>query len=358
MPRKWSKEIVVRRILERHRGGEKLSSGYIQVHCVPLYQSACKYFGSWRNAIEAAGFKYDDVRVLQRERPVWSQEKIIAIIKRKHRRKQSLNSNHIQTKEMRLYGAANKYFGGWPQAVIAAGLDYSKLRKNDPMRSWSKAAIVSEVSRRVEQGLSIRGGDVYLEDEGLYQAAKRYFGKGGWAKARVLAGFDPIDPRPWKIWDKPSVSEEIVLLHESGVALNTASLQDSSYAYILGAGRKEFGSWAKAIRAAGLNYSKIRKGRQQGWWTKPRIIMCIRNLEKRGMRLSHNAIQLSHNQLHSAAVAYFGSWSQAVESSGISYRLHCRIWSTKAWLRRMNAVEYEAALRTSKVHAKKRSVRK
>ncbi|MSR71025.1 hypothetical protein EXS62_03245, partial [Candidatus Kaiserbacteria bacterium] len=189
------------------------------------------------------------MRVLQRVCPVWSEEKIIATIKRRNRLKQPLNSNHIQKKEQRLYGAAIKYFGGWMQAIVATGLDYSKLRKKDPMRSWSKAAIVAEVLRRVEQGMSIRGGDVYLEDEGLYHAAKRHFGDGGWAKARVLAGFDPIDPRPFKIWNKQTVREEILQLHESGVALNTGSLQRSSYGYILGAGRVVFGNWAKAIRA-------------------------------------------------------------------------------------------------------------
>jgi hypothetical protein len=353
MPQKWSKEIVVRHILKRHRGGQKLNSGYIQIHCVPLYQAGCKYCGSWRKAIKAAGLKYDHVRVLERACPVWGEEKVIAAIKRRYRLKQPLNSNHIQTKEQRLYGAALKYFGGWAQAIAAAGLDYSKLRKKDPMRSWSKTAIVAEILRRVEQGLSIRGYDVYLEDGGLYHAAKRHFGKGGWAKARVLAGFDPIDPRPWQIWNQQNVREEILQLHESGVALNTGSLQGSSYAYILSAGRVVFGSWAKAIRAAGLNYSKIRKGRK-GWWTKSRIIMCIRALEKRGIRLSHNSIRNSHGPLLGSAVVYFGSWSQAVEAAGISYRLHTRVWSTKAWMRRMQEDEYSATLERAKTHARKR----
>jgi len=354
MPRKWSKEIVVATILDLRRGEQRLNSGYIQLHCIPLYQAALVYFGSWRKAIEAAGLKYDDVRVLQRVRPVWSQKKIIAIIRRRHRLKQPLNSNHIQTKEQRLYGAALKYFGGWAQAVAAAGLNYSKLRKKAPMRSWSKAAIVAEVIRRVEQGLSIRGYDVHCEDDGLYNAAKRHFGNGGWARARVLAGFDPIDPRPWVIWNEQSVRDEILQLHESGVALNVGALQESKYRYIYGAGRAVFGSWSKAVRAAGLNYSKIRKGRQQGWWTKPRIIMCIRNLDKRGVRLSHNAVRNSRGALLSAAAFHFGSWSQAVEAAGISYRQHCRVWSTKAWLRRMREDEYHATLERAQTHARKR----
>lgn len=354
MPQKWSEETLVSQVLERHRGGQKLNSGYIQVHCVPLYQAGCTHFGSWRKTIEAAGLSYDDIRVTKRVCPVWSKEKIVAAIKQRQQLKQPLNSNHIQTKEQRLYGAALKYFGGWAQAVAAANLDYSELRRKKPMRSWSKATIVEEVIRRVEQGLSIRGNDVCLSDRGLYQAAKRHFGNGGWGKARVLAGFDPIDPRPWKIWDEQNIREEILQLHESGVALNTGALACGPYAYVLATGRKIFGSWAKAIRAAGLDYSKIRKGRQQGWWTKPRILMCIRALEKRGVRLSHNDIRKSHCALLGSAIYRFGSWSQAVEAAGISYRLHCRIWSTKAWLRRMRTDEYHSMLERAQTHARKR----
>lgn len=354
MPQKWSKEIVVSHILERHRGGEKLSSGYMQKNCSPLYQAGCIYCGSWRKAIKAAGIDYDSIKIKQRVRPVWSKEKIIADIQKMVREKKPLNSNHVQTKEWRLYRAASTYFGGWSQAITAAGLDYSKLRKKKPMRSWSRAAIVAEVIQRANQGFSIRGGDVCVEDQGLYLAAKRYFGSGGWAKARTLAGFDPIDPSPWEIWNAKTVCEEILRLHESEVALNTGALQGSPYEYLLGAGRKMFGSWAKAIKAAGLNYSAIRKTRQVGWWTKPRILMCIRSLEKRGVRLSHNAIRDSHGALLAIAVHYFGSWSQAVEAAGISYRLHCRVWSTKAWLRRMREDEYDTTLERAKTHARKR----
>lgn len=348
----WSKEIVVRHILKRHRGGRKLSSDYIQKNCSPLYNAACKYCGSWRKAIEAAGLKYDDVRILQRPCPVWSEKKIIASIRRRRRMRQPLNSNHIQTKESGLYGAANNYFGGWPQAIAAAGLDYSKFRKVT-MRYWSKKAIVAEILRRSGADLSIRGGDVTNEDHGLYQAAVRHFGKKGWAKARMLAGFAAVDPMPWVIWSKKTVVEEILRLHENEVALNTGAL-GKTYGYIRSAGAKYFGSWGKAVTAAGLDYLKICKVKPEGWWTKPRIIQAIQSLEKQGIRLSSKTIQKSHGDVFGSAIFMFDSWSQAVEAAGISYRLHTRVWSTKAWMRRMQKDDYDATLERAKTHARKR----
>lgn len=352
MPQKWSREIVVRHILKRHRGGQKLGSDYMQKNHRPLYLATCKYCGSWRRAIEAAGLKYDDVRVLKRACPVWSEEKIIATIRRMRRLKQPLNSNHIQTKERRLYGAANKYFGGWSEAVAAAGLDYSKFRKVT-MRYWSKKAIVAEILRRSEAGLSIRGGDVTNEDRGLYHAALRHFGEKGWAKARMLAGFTAVDPVPWVIWSKKTVVEEILRLHANGVVLNCAAL-GKTYGYIRSAGEKYFGSWGKAITAAGLDYLKICKIKPKGWWTKPRLIQAIQSLEKQGLRLSSKAIQQSHGDIFASAIFKFGSWSQAVEAAGIPYRLHTRVWSTKAWMRRMQEDEYTATLERAKTNARKR----
>lgn len=345
MPRKWSKEVVVSTILELRRGGEKLNSDYAQKNHRPLYLAACTYCGGWKQAIKAAGLSYEDVRIKTPNRKrVWSKEIVIETIKGMHNAGEELNSNYIQTERQRLYGAANKYFGSWQQAVAAAGLDYRLLRKRT-LKSWTKTAIVDEIIRRSGTGLSIRGGDVTTLDRGLYQAARRHFGKNGWAKARVLAGFDPIDPNPQKMWDQEAVVEEILRLYHNGIPLNTAALV-GDFGYIRSAGEKYFGSWRKAVRAAGLNYSKIRKARRKGWWTKPRILRALRNLERRGVRLSSKSIQRSHGALFRATLIQYGAWSTAVEAAGISYQKHSRTWSTKAWLRRMGDAEYTEKLAT------------
>lgn len=356
MSRKWSREIVVEHILLRKKEGKPLNSNHIQTNHVPLYLAACNYFGSWKAGIEAAGLSYDDVRVTKVACPVWGKDKIAAVIQRRYKLKQPLNSNHIQTKEPRLYASAVKYFGGWSQAIKAAGLDYSLLRKRPPTRAWTKEALVTAVIERAAKGLSIGGGDVCVADRGLYNAANRLLGRHSWAKARVLAGFDPIDPRPWKVWDTAKVRAEVRRLHEHGVPLNTSAIVANGHTKLLAAGIKVFGSWARAIRAAGLDYSKIRKSRMN-WWTRPRILMCIRLLERRGIRLSHRDIQKSHCALLGSAVARFGSWSQAVEAAGISYQRHCRVWSTKAWLRRMDSEKFASLIETAQRHSKRRKNR-
>jgi len=237
--------------------------------------------------------------------------------------------------------------------VEAAGLNYDTLRKKAPMRSWTKDKIVEEMIRRNKAGMTIKGGDMSVSDSGFYHTVKRHFGKNGWSEARTLAGFDPVDPAPWKIWTKKKVREEINRLSENGVDLSVGFLQKSIHSKLLAGARKAFGSWAKAIRACGLDYGKIRKCRHR-YWTRERVLARIRSLQKRGIRLSHKQIQKAQGGLLQGAIKHFGSWSQAVEAAGIPYKAHCRTWSTKAWLRRITPEEYEHTIHRSKVHAKRR----
>lgn len=353
MHQKWDAEIVISAIKELHKQGEQLNSNHAQTKHRALYQSACKYHGSWKAAIEASGLSYDSVRVKTPNRKVvWSKKIVVEAIKKLNEEGELLNSNYIQTTHRRLYGAACKYFEGWPQAVAAAGLDYGLIRKVK-LRTWSEKALIEAVMQRAKRDLSVKGSVVSIEDRGLYNAARRYFGNGGWAKVRVLAGLTPVDPDSRLKWDKKTVCEEILRLHGSGVALNCGSLQDGDYGYILAAGRKVFGDWAKAIEASGLDYDDIRKSRMN-FWTKEEVVRGIRSLETLNVRLSSKAIQHSHGDLFGAAVLNFGSWSQAVEAAGIPYRKHCLTWSTKAWLRRMRPEEYRAVLDSSHQHAQTR----
>jgi len=324
-----------------------------------LYSAGCRLFGAWRNALTAAGLQYKEVMHKPQPsiRKKWNRASIIEEIRGLNQLGAPLNSNHLQKNNRLLYQAVVRHFGGLAQVVAAAGLDYSRIRKRNPMRSWTKNAVVAEIIRRNEEGLSIRRGIVYSHDPGLYSAARRFFGTNGWAKARSLAGFDPNEPRPDQIWDEKTVVAEILKLYADGVPLNVGALQGTSYSYILGAARTVFGSWAKAVRASGLSYARIRKKRY-GWWTKPRVVMCIRNLEKRGVRLSLQSIRTTHVALMSAALAEFGSWAEAVEAAGISYRKHCRVWSTKAWLRSLRDSEYAALIENAKGHAKRRRAKK
>ena len=338
MPRKkWNRELVVAFIQDIHRSGGKLNSNYAQQYRRALYLAACVYCGGWRQAVKAAGIPYDQVKILKRSCPKWSKDKIINEIRKLHRSGQPINSNYVQLqnrKTQQLYHSAVKYFGGWKQGLEAAGFDYSRVRLRT-FRSWSKKAIARSIQDRLNRGLSLNSMKVIEEDYGLYLATKRHIGS--WKKALRVAGVNPSsisDPRI--TWTKERVRREILALYGRGLPLNMASIKKTGCVSLCSAACKLFGSWRKAIRSAGLCYAEIKKIRIR-WWTSKRVVWMIRRLERAGVRLGSKAVQQSRGGLFGAAILHFGSWSQAVEAAGYDYALHSRVWSSKAFVRKLTA---------------------
>ena len=214
--------------------------------------------------------------------------------------------------------------------------------------------MIKAILERAAKGESIKGGVVCIVDSGLYNATRSYFGKKGWAKARVAAGFPAYDPRPNLKWTQDTVCAEIQRLWRIDVPLNYRFLLTrSKYGYIRWAAQNVFGSWRSAVEAAGYNYDEICI-EPSIIWDRTTVVDAIRSLELDGVRLSSKSIQKTWGALFAGAVRVFGYWGTAVEAAGVPYQQHCRVWSTKAWLRRMDDDEYTSILTNASTHVGKR----
>lgn len=118
--RRWTKEEVLREI----RSLSNLSAKFNQRSFPSLYGATIRHFGSWKNAIEAAGFHYPEV--VKRKMPgYWNKERLIEAIQglpKKH-------SNLVRRKHADLYSAGLRLFGSWEKAVKAAGFNYEEIRR-------------------------------------------------------------------------------------------------------------------------------------------------------------------------------------------------------------------------------------
>ena len=119
-------------------------------------------------------------------------------------------------------------------------------------------------------------------------------------------------------WTKQRIIVHIQGLHGRG--------EDLSYSYIasekqglLSAAHYHFGSWRKAVEAAGINYDK--SVRRIPRWTKERIIETIRAARKDGVDLSWTSIS-KHSGYSGMAYAAirnsrFNSWDDALRAARI-----------------------------------------
>lgn len=193
---------------------------------------------------------------------------------------------------------------------------------------WSKEKVIEKIRDRSERGLPLNSDAIVHGDEPLMGAARRYFGS--WGNAMREAGFDPEVHRkvsePTKRWDKATIIANIRELASRGVELNAHSVKRVD-PKLVGAGTTHFGSWGKAIEAAGFDYEAVRKTAK---WSEDDVIATIQSAHKANADLSDNTASALNPGLYGAAYHYFGSWPNAVEEAGIDYELVRR---TTAWSR-------------------------
>lgn len=110
----WTPSLILRRILERARGGQSLNADIAKREALNLYTAAQRYFGSWEQAVGTAEQTAGSVRMK------FTRESVLARI-----REQAAEGLPIKTTHPLLYAyrhPAKRFFGSWAAAVAAAGV--------------------------------------------------------------------------------------------------------------------------------------------------------------------------------------------------------------------------------------------
>ncbi len=114
-----NRESVIRAILRREQEGLPLNCEAVKAVSRPLYCGAFRYFGSWRNALLAAGI---DVSAVERRRH-WNKTKIITRLRELCRQRRSLQQSAVHRYDSGLCRAACLQCGSWCNALVAAGIN-------------------------------------------------------------------------------------------------------------------------------------------------------------------------------------------------------------------------------------------
>ncbi len=270
MRNQWSRERIIRYLLEREAKGLPMTIGGQGVDKL-VYEASRRIFGSWRNAIQAAGIA--PKRVLTRER--WSPARILLMVRHLARRDRPLTTDQLERRYGNLVSTARRLFGSWTKAVLAAGVEPTKLQRVVP---WNQERIIEAILTR-----ALRNEPVVarlVEPRSLVEASHRFFGS--WKAAVAAAGLDPKitvlpprrnkHPRAAKIraprsttshahrqpWNKELIVTVILARVRDKEPLNAAAVaRDNRSLYY--AVRRHFGDWYEATRAAGLDLQDYRR---------------------------------------------------------------------------------------------------
>ncbi|MDD2403890.1 MAG: hypothetical protein PHV75_05415 [Victivallaceae bacterium] len=117
-----------------------------------------------------------------------------------------------------------------------------------------------------------------------------------------------------KIWYPEMIQHHILSKH--GKEPLNSYYYANAYPDVYAAAERTFGSWGKAIEAAGLNYNDIKKYQR---WSKQKVVDEIRRLYEAGEPVSSKNAQDKFKSLYMASIKRFGNWGTAVQRAGINY---------------------------------------
>lgn len=247
----------------------------------------------------------------------WSKEIVVLHIQKLHRDGEKLNLDCIRKNNNSLLNAASLHWGGWRQAIEAAGIPYVsvKLKRHSGRKTiWTNHAVVAAIHARYKRGEKINCNTVFKEESGLYGGAVRRFGT--WTKALTAANLiHTLKKR--NEWSKEKIIARIHELRNKDVRLNNHNIKNN-HSILYTVSCQYFGSWGHAVESSGISYDSVRRIIMR-YWSKEKIVQeIIRRIEV-GYAVGGKQIQIEDPGLYDAAMLHFGKkgWAQARCAAGL-----------------------------------------
>ncbi len=348
-----------------------------------FYLTARKLFGSWENALKAAGV----------DTPPVTKEQIVLAIKAMEEAQLRPNLRAVKTDKdgvytraiqqkhgftfnsLSVYTYALKFFGSWDEALRAAGIDPLIARKKGSLGKIKTKEDLLRGIKALAKDKLLRGTDRIRKDAdgtraavlrkvyGVKLSSFRFYLKavelfGSWKAALEAAGIkhaESIESIPAGLLSsKEQILKGVFALKKmKGIDLNEAAmladrgnrrgraLEDVydypvSGKFLYEKARKIFGSWDDALRAAGIDPAEVRKLAPQGILaSEEQVIKGILAIHKASINPNSNRLRndsggrvaqelrtafgtpVSPRTLMENAVEIFGSWDGALEAAGL-----------------------------------------
>lgn len=253
---RWSRREVISRLRSLKKSGSPINSVWLQHNGYgSLHSAMSRLFGSWEAAVHAAGFYPEDE--WKGSSPRLSPGEVMAEIIRRDSQGKALGTVAIRYEDWNLYVSAILHFGSWAEALKSVAIEVPRITAR---MSWLQEAssqesgrnsIISFLRELKARGEQINTGYLRRRYRRLEAAILYYFES--WEEAVKVAGFDPgVERYPFETWDNEKVIQALIRLKSLGEPVNSGYLRES-YGKLYNAMKHYFGSWQRAIEAAGFD---------------------------------------------------------------------------------------------------------
>jgi hypothetical protein len=247
---------------------------------------------------------------------IWNKDEIVSALRKLNRRGSDLSYNALARKKQSLVSAAAYHFGSYRKAVEKAGIDYAEVTRRP---RWNKAAIINLIKKAKREDEDLHWSAVTARGDELAKAAFASLQPrlfGSWDRALHAAGLDADEVNRYRKWTKETISAELRQRFRDHEPLNSGAIQREDPG-LHAAAVRHFSSYDDALRAAKLDPEKVRERRS---WSKEDVIRGLKNTHRAGKPLSDSAVRREHPALYGAAVRLFGSFTVARSAAGIQFK--------------------------------------
>ena len=178
---------------------------------------------------------------------------------------------------------------------------------------WTRKNVVQAIRRLRRQKDDLSSRAVQLKHPALFAAAVRERLFGSWGGAIRAAGMNYDRIRKYEKWDVKEIRKEIKRLAKAKVALNAKNVCDN-HSRVYYAACKRYGSWGKTLKALKFNSKSIAIRRKR---SKGEIVSELKALRRKGVHMSDNNVRSKYPTLYAAACKAYGSWTKARQRAGI-----------------------------------------
>ena len=247
---------------------------------------------------------------------IWNQDEIIRSLRKLFKAGEDLSYNALARKRQALVSAAAYHFGSYRRAVERAGIDYATVVRRP---RWTKQAIIGliKTARRTDEDLHWSAVTKRRDELGRAAfAALQPRLFGSWDRALHAAGLDADEVNRYRKWDKDRIVFELRSRHREHEPLNSGAIQREDPG-LHAAAVRHFSSYDEALRAAKLDPDRVRERRS---WDRSAVSRGLKSMKRAGEHLSDSAVRRRHPALYGAAVRLFGSFTAAREAAGIRWK--------------------------------------
>jgi len=184
----------------------------------------------------------------------WDREEVKERIQQLYRLERDISYVGVLENYPKLLFAGVHYYKNWGSAVTSAGIDYSKVRKQE---SWSKEKIMKLLKMYKNKKEDFRYNEFEKKYPKLFHAAVYHLGS--WENACSIIGLNYKKIRGFTDWNREKIKRKIIYLYKKGVDISYRVMRRTGYTNLISAGNFWFGNWGKAVISSGLPYDEIRK---------------------------------------------------------------------------------------------------